>query len=64
MWWVGVIGLIIEIIKLLIALKREADLPELTAEFDTAKKAYKLSRDKGPLMRLRNRLRNRRANAA
>ncbi len=59
MWWFSILSLLVEVIKLLLSLRQDHDHGDLAAEFAAAKAEYKRTRDKGPLERLRDRLRER-----
>lgn len=64
MWWFSIIGLIIEIIKLLMSLRRENDCKALEFEYEQLKGQYKETRDRAILERFRDRLKERYAAAA
>jgi len=59
MGWVAIIALIIEIVKLLLSLRKEKDSPELNAEFDHLCSAASAAGNASALRAFRDRLRAR-----
>ena len=64
MWWVSIISLIVEIVKLLLSLRQDSDSPALNTEFDMLTSHYRVHKDREPLRRFRDRLRQRRLERA
>lgn len=60
MWWIAVIGIVVEIIKLLISLRKEKDAKDLETEYEAVKAEYQSAGDRAVLERFRDRLRQRR----
>lgn len=58
-WWIGIISIIIEIVKLLLKLREQPDSPALNTEFELLKTHYKKHKERVVLERFRDRLRQR-----
>ena len=58
-WLLPVLSLIVEIVKLLLSLRKEHDSPQLNVEFDELRAQYKKNRERVFLERFRDRLRKR-----